>query len=67
MVQWMVENLPLEPMPILKSLPEPALQGVLAEKEAFLGKKSDWETCCVQLLPGVLSMDGFFAAKLRRK
>ncbi|MBQ3906240.1 MAG: 16S rRNA (cytosine(967)-C(5))-methyltransferase RsmB [Lachnospiraceae bacterium] len=67
MVQWMVENLPLEPMPILKSLPESALQGVLAEKEVFLGKKSDWEACCVQLLPGVLSMDGFFAAKLRRK
>lgn len=66
-VRWILENLPFEPVSMETELPAVILAGVLEEKQAFRGEKASWENCMVQILPGVLEMDGFFFAKLRRK
>ena len=66
-VRWILENLPFEPVPVEKDLPAAVLSGVLEERQAYRGEKADWENCLAQFLPGVLEMDGFFFAKLRRK
>lgn len=53
-VEWMLENLPLEPEPFTEKLPE-----------AFLGEVK--KEGCFQLLPGVCGTDGFFIAKFVKR
>lgn len=67
MVEWILENLPFEPVPVMEALPATVLPGVLEEKKAFRQGKYAAMDCAVQLLPGILDADGFFFAKLRRK
>ena len=67
MVRWILENLPFEPVSLADSLPESIREGILLEKQGRKGEAFAFEDCCVQILPGILDMDGFFFAKLRRK
>ena len=69
MVEWILQNLPFEPVSIMEELPLAVREGILAEKAAKKGKRLQRETedCLAQVLPGYLRMDGFFFAKLRRK
>ena len=67
MAAWILQELPFEPVPVLGGLPEAVRKGVLREKESREKSEPALEDCCAQLLPGVLEMDGFFFAKLRRK
>lgn len=67
MAQWILDNLPFEPVSVEEELPALIREGVLRERQA--GKKcgAELERACAQLLPGVLETDGFFFAKFRRK
>ncbi|MBO4749307.1 MAG: 16S rRNA (cytosine(967)-C(5))-methyltransferase RsmB [Lachnospiraceae bacterium] len=67
MVQYILQNLPFEPVSLADSLPESVREGVLLEKRERKKEAAPFEDCCASLLPGVLDMDGFFFAKLRRK
>ncbi|MBQ6095816.1 MAG: 16S rRNA (cytosine(967)-C(5))-methyltransferase RsmB [Lachnospiraceae bacterium] len=67
MVRWILENLPFEPVSLADSLPESIREGILLEKRERKEEAFAFEDCCVQILPGILDMDGFFFAKLRRK
>lgn len=68
MVQWILENLPFEPIEINGRLPE-ALTGELNAvcPEEKRGDNSSAQRAWVQLLPGVNQTDGFFFALLKRK
>lgn len=68
MVEWIVKNLPFEPVAIYEELPGPVQEAVGKERlAAKQGTEENVQNACVQLLPGVLDCDGFFFAKLRRK
>lgn len=74
MVRWIVENFPFEPVPVREEMPE-TLRRELEEINAFCGEQPGTldaqdaliDQCCVQLLPGFQTSDGFFFAKLRRR
>ena len=65
--EWILGHLPMEPVSLAGELPDGVKGAVAKEKSARKGKAKTWEDCCVQLLPGLLSADGFFFAKFRRK
>jgi len=75
MVKWIVDNFPFEPVYVGESIPD-KLNQELREIRSYIpmplnaGEENDSETeiykCCVQLLPGFNSSDGFFFARLRR-
>lgn len=69
MVSWILQNLPFEPVSIEEELPQEIQKAVQLERKARAGKnlQKEEEACMAQLLPGILSADGFFFAKLRRK
>lgn len=66
-VEWILGHLPMEPISLADELPDGVKGAVAKEKSARTEKARPWEDCCVQLLPGLLSADGFFFAKFRRK
>lgn len=66
MAAWILREFPFEPVPILEDFPEAVRRGVLREKACREKAEPALEDCSAQLLPGVLEMDGFFFAKLRR-
>jgi 16S rRNA (cytosine967-C5)-methyltransferase len=76
MVQWILDNLPFEPVDIGERIPEalredidraraatPALLNLTKEDE----RRLETRKCCAQLLPGYTESDGFFFAVLKRK
>ena len=63
MVQWILKELPFEPVSVLLDIPERLREDV--EKTGDLNRDPD--NCCIQMFPGVMDCDGFFFAKLRRK
>lgn len=70
MVRWISDNFPFEPVSLSEDLPEKLLSEV-RDCRARLPKTSDLpeelRAACIQLLPGFMSTDGFFFAKLRRR
>ena len=68
MVKRILEELPFEPVDIMEFIPQDVRMAVQEEKKANNHLLDpDAETCCAQLLPGLMDADGFFFAKFRRK
>jgi len=68
MLEWMLSEFSLEPVPILQNMDAKLREGIMAEREIRNRKLSEnAEASCAQILPGIMDMDGFFFAKLRRK